>query len=60
MWPLWAIMGHIPPCMQQPQLHADLHDAGVPLTSSGTFREPHRPKATNSVQTNPLITMVLV
>jgi hypothetical protein len=57
MCALRTIMGHFPPCMQHPQAQADWHDAGVPFISSGTWKEPHRPKATRSVQKKPLITI---
>jgi hypothetical protein len=58
MWAFAAIMGHIPPCMQHAQ--ADWHDAGVPFISSGTWKEPHRPKATKSVQKKPFVTVLSV
>lgn len=55
-----AIMGHIPPCMQHPQVQADWHDDGVPFISSGIRKEPHRPTANSNVQKKPLTTILLV
>ncbi len=60
VWAFDAIMGHIPPCMQHLQEQADWHEAGCPFISSGTWKEPHNPRATSSVQEKRLITFFLV
>ena len=57
IWAPFVIMGHIPPCMQQPQVQADLHDAADPFTRSEAWKEPHRARANSSVPKNPLITV---
>ena len=56
----FAIMGHVPPCMQHPQVHADRHEPGAPSTRNDTWKELHRPRANSSVQKKPLITILLV
>jgi hypothetical protein len=56
----FAIMGHIPPCMQQPQVHADWHAAWVPVRSNDVCAKLHRPRISTSVHKNPLITIETV
>ena len=56
----FAVMRHVPPCMQQPQVQTDWHDTCTPLTNSDIWKEPHRPRPNSSVQKKPLITFLPV
>lgn len=56
--PRFAIMGQVPPCMQQPQVQRDWHEAGVP--GNKLRNGNHRPRATRSVHAALLITILLV
>ncbi len=52
-----AIIGHVPPCMQQPQVHFDRHPDIPPPASTDVWKGIQRQNANTKVQKQLLITV---